>query len=90
VKTVTLSKINIMGLQAVKLDVVRKVLTLEQESIIKKIDEILDNEMIVGYTVDGQPLTQKAYNERIKLAEDQLQKGQTLSQEDLEKESENW
>ena len=63
-----MSKINIMGLQAVKLDVVKKILSLEQESIIKKIDEILDNEMVVGYTVDGKPLTQKAYNERIKLS----------------------
>ena len=79
-----------MGIQAVKLNVVKKILSLEQESVIKKIDEILDNEMVVGYTVDGKPLTQKAYNERIKLAENQLKNGQTISQEDLENESESW
>ena len=89
-KSVTLIKINIMGLQAVKLDVVKKILSLEQEAVIKKIEQILNNEMVVGYTVDGKPLTQKAYNERIESAEEQLKNGQTISQNDLEKESENW
>ncbi len=79
-----------MRIQAVKLNLVKKILSLEQESVIKKIDEILENEMIVGYTVDGKPLTQKAYNERIELAEQQLKNGQTISQDDLEKESEIW
>jgi len=79
-----------MGIQAVKLNVVKKILSLEQEAVIKKIEQILDNEMVVGYTVDGKPLTQKAYNERIELAEKQLKNGQTISQDDLEKESENW
>lgn len=79
-----------MGLQASKLSVVQKILSLKQESIINKIDEILEREMIVGYTVDGQPLTKEKYNQRIATAEQQLQNGETISQEDLEKESENW
>lgn len=72
------------------MNIVKRILSLEQESIIRKIDEILENEMVVGYTVDGKPLTQKAYNERMALAEKQLKSGQTISQSDLEKESENW
>lgn len=79
-----------MNLQASKLSVVQKILSLNQESIINKIDEILDREMIVGYTVDGQPLNKEKYNQRIALAEKQLKNGETISQEDLEKESENW
>ncbi|MEX2379111.1 MAG: hypothetical protein WD530_00080 [Vicingaceae bacterium] len=79
-----------MGLQASKLSLVQKILSLNQESVIDKIDELLEREMIVGYTVDGKPLTKAAYNERIAIAEKQLQKGETISQEDLEKESENW
>lgn len=79
-----------MGMHAVKLNLVKKILSLEQESIIKKIDEILENEMVVGYTVDGQPLTEKAYNKRLELAEKQLKSGETIGQDDLEKESENW
>lgn len=79
-----------MGLQASKLSLVQKILSLNQESVIDKIDELLEREMIVGYTVDGKPLTKAAYNERIAIAERQLQNGETISQEDLEKESENW
>lgn len=79
-----------MGMQATKMNIVKRILSLEQESIIRKIDRILDNEMIVGYTVDGKALTQKAYNERIVLAEKQLKNGQTISQADLEKESDSW
>lgn len=58
--------------------------------VIDKIDELLEREMIVGYAVDGKPLTKSAYNERIAIAEKQLQNGETISQEELEKESENW
>lgn len=79
-----------MGLQASKLSLVQKILSLNQESVIDKIDELLEREMIVGYTVDGKPLTKAAYNERIAIAEKQLQNGESISQEDLEKESENW
>ncbi|MAC95688.1 MAG: hypothetical protein CMC96_09305 [Flavobacteriales bacterium] len=79
-----------MGLQASKLSLVQKILSLNQESVIDKIDELLEREMIVGYTVDGKPLIKAAYNERIAIAEKQLQNGESISQEDLEKESENW
>lgn len=79
-----------MGLQASKLSIVKKILSLDQVSVINKIDKILEREMIVGYTVDGMPLTKEKYNQRIAVAEAQLKKGETISQEDLEKESENW
>jgi hypothetical protein len=79
-----------MGLQATKLSVVQKILSLKQESIINKIDEILEREMVVGYTVEGKPLTKEKYNQRIAIAEAQLKSGETISQEELEAESENW
>lgn len=79
-----------MGLQATKLSVVQKILAMDQESVIKRIDEILDNEMIVGYTIAGEPLTKYNYDRRIAIAEEQLKKGDTISQEDLENESDNW
>ncbi len=79
-----------MSLQAAKLSLVQKILTLKQESIIKKIDEILESEMIVGYTVEGKPLTKTEYNQRMAIAEQQLRNGEIISQEDLERESENW
>ena len=91
-KSLNLKKQNMnkMSLQAAKLSLVQKILSLNQENIIKKIDEILDNEMIVGYTVEGNPLTKTEYNKRIAIAEKQLRNGEIISQEDLERESENW
>ncbi len=79
-----------MNIQAAKLDIVQKILAVKKESIIEKINKILDKEMIVGYTVDGKPLTKEAYNKRLKKAEEQIQSGEFLTQEEIEKESENW
>ena len=46
--------------------------------------------MIAGYTTEGKPLTKKAYNKRLQKAEAQIQSGNYISQEEIEKESENW
>lgn len=79
-----------MNLQATKLDVMQKILAVTTESIIEKINNILDKEMIVGYTVEGKPLTKDAYNKRLLKAETQIRKGNYVTQEEIEKESENW
>jgi len=79
-----------MSLKVAKLTIVQKILLVEEESILNRIDEILENEMIVGYTVEGKPLTKKEYNQRLAVAEKQLRYGETTSQEDLETESVSW
>lgn len=79
-----------MNLQAAKLDIVQKILSVKTESIIEKINKILDKEVIVGYTAEGKPLTREAYNKRLEKAEEQIQSGDYLTQEEIEKESENW
>ena len=79
-----------MNIQAVKIDLVQKILSVKKESIIEKISKILDKEMIVGYTVEGKPLTHKAYNKRLKKAEEQIKSGNYFTQEEIEKESESW
>ncbi|ELR72931.1 hypothetical protein C900_00892 [Fulvivirga imtechensis AK7] len=45
---------------------------------------------IIGYTSDGQPLTIEVYKRDIDEARQQIREGKIISQEDLEKESENW
>jgi hypothetical protein len=79
-----------MDIQAAKLDLVEKILNIRREDIIEKLNKILDKEMIVGYTTEGKPLTKKAYNKRLEKAEAQIASGNYLTQEELEKESENW
>jgi hypothetical protein len=91
-KTLSLLEENLvsMDLQTTKLDVMQKIMGVSTPSLLQKINDILDNEMVVAYTVDGKPLTKAMYNERLDLAEKQLQSGEYITQEDLEKEAENW
>lgn len=79
-----------MDIQAAKLNLVEKILNVRNETIIEKLNSILDNELIVGYTAEGKPLTKEAYNKRLEVAEAQLASGDFISQEELEKESETW
>lgn len=60
-----------------------------KEGTVKTIKQLSD-EIVVGYTGDGEPLTKESYNKRLEEAERQILAGEYISQEDLEKESENW
>lgn len=79
-----------MDLQIAKIDVLQKIMNVSKISLLDKINDILDKEMIVGYTTDGKPLTKQSYNARLLLAEEQIASEKVISQEDLEKEVENW
>lgn len=68
----------------------KKIMNVSKASLLEKIDKILEDEMIVGYTVDGKPLTKSSYNNRLQKAEEQLANEQWVNQDDLEKESDNW
>jgi hypothetical protein len=83
-------KVEIMDIQAAKLDLVEKILNIRTETIIEKLNQILDKEMIVGYTVEGKPLTKKAYNKRLEKAEQDVLSGRVTSSEDLKKEMQSW
>jgi len=79
-----------MDLQSTKIMVMQKIMNVSKASLLDKISTILDEEMIVGYTTDGNPLTTQQYNERLLVAEKQIESGDYSTQEDLEKEIENW
>lgn len=79
-----------MDIKAVKLNVMQKIMNVSTEALLEKIDRLLEEEMIVGYTAKGEPLTKKDYNLRLEKAEQQIASGDYLTQEDLEKEAENW
>jgi hypothetical protein len=83
-------KMQIMNLQTAKINVMQKIMNVSEASLLDKISIILDEEMIVGYTIDGKPLTKQQYNERLLAAEKQIESGDYITQEDLEKETKNW
>ena len=79
-----------MDIQTTKLNVMQKIMGVSTASLLEKINDILDNEMVVAYTADGVPLTRAMYNDRLLNAEQQLQSVNFTSKKDLEKEIENW
>jgi hypothetical protein len=79
-----------MDIQSTKINVMQKIIGINKVSLLDKISKIIDQEMIVGYTVEGKPLTRESYNKRLQRAEAQMLAGEYQTQEELEKESENW
>jgi hypothetical protein len=79
-----------MNIQASKLNIIEKLMSVNKESLLFKIETILEEEAIVAYTVSGKPLTKKEYNKRLEIAEQQILSGDVIPQEDLEKEVEKW
>ena len=79
-----------MDLQKAKINVLQKIMNVSKASLLDKISNILDEEMIVGYTTDGKQLTRQQYDKRLLIAEKQIEAGDYITQEDIEKEIENW
>ena len=59
-------------------------------ALIKSYHEEEQEEEIVAYTVDGKPLTLAEYRQDIMNAEAAIDRGEYITQEDLEKEVRSW
>jgi len=79
-----------MNIQSTKIELVQKLLAVKSESVLEKINRILDKEVIVAYTIDGKPLTKEQYTNNLKAAEKQIKAGNFITHEELEKESAKW
>lgn len=74
-------------------DSILNLLNDADEKLLKVVKETIDNykeEEIVAHTVEGKPLTRKEYKEKLDNAFLDYKKGNFTTQEDLEKEIENW
>lgn len=78
-----------MELSEKKLELVQKLLSVSNASLLSRISDLIDKENIVGYTVSGEALTLEDYHKRIEVAEKQFESGDYLTQEELEKKFEN-
>jgi len=58
--------------------------------VVKAVIESYQEEEIVAFSVDGKPITRSVYKEELAKAKIEIQNGEVTSQEDLEKEAENW
>jgi hypothetical protein len=58
--------------------------------VVKAVIESYQENDIIAYTIDGKPLSRTAYKEELQEAKAEIKRGEYTSQEDLEKESNNW
>jgi hypothetical protein len=79
-----------MKIETVKLDIIKKIIQVRDSNVLNKINKLLDEELIVGYTPNGTPINLKAYKKRIKKAERDVELNKVMSQDELKKESGLW
>jgi hypothetical protein len=79
-----------MDIQATKLDLLQSILSLEKESLLLKIKELIDSEMIVGYTTAGEPLTKYQYKKRLDEASKEMKDGKFYTHEEVGQIIKNW
>jgi len=80
----------VMKVHTIKLDIIKKIIQVRDSNVLNKINKLLDEELIVGYTPNGTPINLKAYKKRIKKAERDVELNKIMSQDELKKESELW
>ncbi|MEQ8363576.1 MAG: hypothetical protein RH948_11955 [Cyclobacteriaceae bacterium] len=81
-----------MDIQAEKLLLIEQLLLVRDAQVIEQVRELLkrENNPIVGYEVDGRPITQQDFIKTIEQSEKEYDQGNYQTIEDLEKESETW
>ena len=73
--------------EKLKINLTQRILNLNDTKILKKIDALLNNENIIGYSIDGNPITEKEYTTDIQEAIIQLRNGklETFSSNEVRK-----
>ena len=82
--------VDIMSIETLKISLVEQLLQVNENEVLEQLQEVLDKNKIVAHTVDGKPLTLSDYNALLEEGEKQIENGEFITQEELEKEVENW
>lgn len=83
-----------MDIQATKLELIKRLLLVDKESVLEELKNILlshsSKEEVVGYSTDGVPLTLKEYHKKVQKGIDDIASGNFTTDEDFAKEIETW
>lgn len=80
-----------MDLEAQKIKLAQYILSLTKESEIEKFNALMDSEVeIVGYTINGHPLTKEEYANKIAKSDKSIDHGKYTTHENLKKEILGW
>ncbi|MGB0917183.1 MAG: hypothetical protein ACPGU4_06305 [Flavobacteriales bacterium] len=69
-----------------KLELISRLLQVEDETVFTRIDELLGEAGVLPYS----SVSEAAISYRVSKSEEDIKNGNTLTQEEAEKESENW
>jgi len=74
-----------MKTETLKINITQRILNINNDEILNKISKFLDEENIVGYDMDGNPISEKEYLKNIHETLDQLTEGnlETYSSEEV-------
>ena len=80
-----------MDLQAEKCLLIEELMKVQDIKMITQLKTILHNrDQVIAYEADGQPITESQMRSDILEAKERIKSGQYTTQEDLEREAENW
>ena len=76
-----------MKTETLKISITQRILNINDNTILNKIAKLLDEENIVGYDADGNPISEKEYTKDIHETLHQLSEGklETYSSEEIRK-----
>ncbi len=80
-----------MDIQTEKLLLIEELTKIQDVQVIEQIKQLLKRDNpVVGYAVNGNPITREQLIKRIAAAEKRMDNGEFITQEELEKEAKNW
>lgn len=84
------SNSHLMDIQTKKLKLIEDFLSISDEKLLDKLDHLIKNEKHKGNSENFKPLSINEFHEMVNEAVEDYEKGNTILQEDLEKEVLTW
>jgi len=80
----------IMDIEARKISLIKEFLNIDNEKIIRAIEELLHNKKIENYESDLKPMTMERYKMEIEMAVRDEKNGRLIKADDLKKQIQEW
>jgi len=84
------SKSHLMDIQTKKLKLIEDFLSISDEKLLDKLDHLIKKEKYKSKTENLQPMSMDEFHEMVNEAIEDYEKGNTILQEELEKEVHTW
>ncbi len=83
-------KMKLMNMALKKVELIEWLTRIEDKSLLEKVDTLKKKAMAESYEAKLKPMSSSQYKSFLDQAEEEYEKRKVTTQEDLERESENW